>query len=80
MYEVQAAIQASIEEGNLVVAGWIMVITALVMTIIGMAISMWRREKFRYWKMISTLLVLGLAAMSGLLDELLKIFAGKLGG
>ena len=78
MYVMQAAIQQSIEEGNLVVAGWIMVITALLLTSIGMAISMWRREKFRYWKMISTLLILGLAAMSGLLDEMLKIVAGKL--
>ena len=78
MMMIQEAIQQSIEAGHLINAGWLILIVTLLLTIIGMAFAIYRREKFRYWRVISTMLILGLAAMSGLLDEILKLFAERL--
>ena len=76
---VQQAMQEAAEHGHLITAGWLILGVTLLLWVVGMSIAMYQREKFRYWRMITIGLVLGLAAMSGLLDEVLKIIAKGIG-
>ena len=77
MMLLQEAIQQAIEHGDLRWAGWAMLVVALLMVIVGTL----RNQTFKlgYWRMCSTLLILGITAMSGLLDEGLKIIAKLIG-
>ena len=77
---IQESIEESIKYGHLVRAGYAMLISGLLISVFGTAVAIVRKERFRYWQIAFTLLVLGLAALSGLMDEGLKIVAGQLTG
>ncbi len=77
MYLIQAAIEKAIESGDLRWAGWAMLAAGILMAMVGT----FRNQAFKigYWRMTSTLLILGITAMSGLLEEGLKIIAKLIG-
>lgn len=76
---IQAAIAESIEHGHLINAGWLTLIVTLLLFMAGMGYAIHRKEPFRYWRVITTMALLAFAAMSGLMDEALKIIAKFLG-
>ena len=79
MMLLQEAIEHSLESGRLINAGWLTLIVTLVVFAFGMFFAIKRKESFRYWRIISTMTLIGFAAMSGLMDEALKIIAKFLG-
>lgn len=78
MYLIQQAIQHAIEQGHLLYAGWAMLIVGLLLVVLGAV----RKQSFKvgYWRMTISLLILGIGAMSGLLEEVLKIIAKLIPG
>ena len=77
MLIIQQAIRQAIENGHLIYAGWFMLATGLVMALVGVIRS--QEFKVGYWRMTVSLLILGITAMSGLLEEGLKIIAKLIG-
>jgi len=77
MYLIQMAIERAIESGDLRWAGWAMIGAGIVMAMVGT----FRNQTFKvgYWRMVTTFLVIGITAMSGLLEEGLKIIAKLIG-
>jgi len=75
----QAAIEESIEHGHLINAGWLVLIVTLVVFAVGMWFAIKRKESYRYWRVTISMTIIGFAAMSGLMDEALAIFAKFLG-
>jgi amino acid permease len=63
--------------GQLVVMGYILVVTAVV--IVG--VRAYREKPFtaQFWKVMATLIVLGLAAAAGLVDEGIEAAKGWIG-
>ena len=79
MMLLQAAIEESIEHGHLINAGWMTLIITLIVFAVGMGFAIKRKEAYRYWRVTATMMILGFAAMSGLMDEALAIIAKFLG-